>query len=53
LQPLDVCVFSPYKHQYQKELTCQFEKHEYEVSQKNFYEILMIARFASFTSMNI
>ncbi|RPA97056.1 CENP-B protein, partial [Choiromyces venosus 120613-1] len=49
LQPLDVCIFSPYKDQYQKELTRRFEGHEYGMSKESFYEILMIARRASFT----
>jgi len=53
LQPLDISIFSPYKHQYQKELTRSFEKHEYGVSKENFSEILMIARRASFTPSNI
>ncbi|RPA92449.1 hypothetical protein L873DRAFT_1566000, partial [Choiromyces venosus 120613-1] len=53
LQPLDVCIFSPYKHQYQKELTHHVERHEYGVSKENFYEILMITWRASFTLTNI
>jgi len=53
LQPLDVCIFSSYKHQYQKELTRRSERHEHGVSKENFYEILMIARRASFTRSNI
>jgi len=31
LQPLDISIFSPYKHQYQRELTRHFERHEYGV----------------------
>ncbi|RPA89435.1 DDE-domain-containing protein, partial [Choiromyces venosus 120613-1] len=53
LQPLDVSVFGPYKHQYQKELTQRFERHEYSISKVNFYEIIMIAGCASFTIANI
>ncbi|RPB03738.1 hypothetical protein L873DRAFT_1668632, partial [Choiromyces venosus 120613-1] len=53
LQPLDISIFSLYKHQYQKELTHWFENHEYGVSKENFYEILMVAHRASFTKANI
>ncbi|RPA98200.1 hypothetical protein L873DRAFT_1602326, partial [Choiromyces venosus 120613-1] len=53
LQSLDVSVFGPYKHQYQKELTRRFERHEYSISKGNFYKILMIAHHASFTIENI
>ncbi|RPA90162.1 hypothetical protein L873DRAFT_1821668, partial [Choiromyces venosus 120613-1] len=53
LQLLDVCIFSPYKHKYQKGLTCPFERYEYDVSKENFYEILMIAWRASFMPSNI
>jgi len=53
LQPLDVSIFGPYKHYYQKQLTYQFENHEYGVSKANFYEILMAARHDSFTASNI
>ncbi|RPA91699.1 hypothetical protein L873DRAFT_1611836, partial [Choiromyces venosus 120613-1] len=53
LQPLDVSVFGPYKHQYQKELTWRSERHEYSISIVNFYKILMIDHHASFTIANI
>jgi len=47
LQPLDVSIFSFYKHQYQRELTRRFERHEYGVLKQNFYEILRTACHAS------
>jgi len=40
LQILDISIFGGYKHQYQKELTCHFEKYEYGVSKENFYKFL-------------
>jgi len=36
LQLLDISISLPYKHCYQKELTCCFEKHEYGVPKENF-----------------
>jgi len=53
LQPLDVSVFRPYKHHYQKELTRRFERHEYGISKANFYEVLMTAHRAAFLVLNI
>ena len=53
LQPLDVSVFSPYKHAYRMELQQGFENHEVGVSKRNFYEIVSNARLKALTSENI
>ncbi|RPB04640.1 hypothetical protein L873DRAFT_1615576, partial [Choiromyces venosus 120613-1] len=53
LQSLDVSICGPYKHQYQRELNQQFERHEYRVSKNNFYEIFMAAMHTSFILTNI
>ncbi|PWW77623.1 DDE-domain-containing protein, partial [Tuber magnatum] len=53
LQPLDVAIFSPYKHFYQKGLTKRFENHDYGIGKDNFYEVLVAARRQAFTTKNI
>ncbi|PWW76347.1 DDE-domain-containing protein, partial [Tuber magnatum] len=53
LQPLDVAIFSPCKHFYQKELTKRFENHDYSIGKENFYEVLVAARRQAFTTKNI
>ncbi|RPA89363.1 DDE-domain-containing protein [Choiromyces venosus 120613-1] len=53
IQPLDVAIFGPYKHYYQRELTKQFENHDYGIGKDNFYEIPMAARRQAFTPKNI
>ncbi|RPA94370.1 DDE-domain-containing protein, partial [Choiromyces venosus 120613-1] len=40
LQPLDVSVFSTYKHAYCAELQEQFESHDHGIGKYNFYQII-------------
>jgi len=52
-EPLNVSIFSPYKHQYQRELTRRFERHDYGVLKQNFYQIRMTTHHASLIPTNI
>jgi hypothetical protein len=53
LQPLDVCIFSPYKRYYRRELELRFTNKEYGVGKHNFYQIISVARREAFTPENI
>ena len=53
LQPLDVSVFSLYKHAYRKVLPLRFENHEVGISKQNFYEIVSHAQAEALTEKNI
>ena len=53
LQPLDVSVFSSYKHHYRRILQQRMEDGDYGVSKANFYSILLNARERAFTRSNI
>ncbi|RPB02317.1 hypothetical protein L873DRAFT_1631412, partial [Choiromyces venosus 120613-1] len=53
LQPLDVSVFSAYKHAYRTELQERFESHDRGVGKHNFYQIISKVRPIALTPENI
>ena len=53
LQPLDVAVFSAYKHYYRKELRQRWARRVWGVGKDNFYQIISIAREKAFSEKNI
>lgn len=53
LQPLDVAVFSAYKHYYRKELRQRWARKVWGVGKDNFYQIINIARQKAFSEKNI
>ena len=53
LQPLDIAIFSSYKHFYRKEVRQRWARREWGIGKENFYEIVSIACRKSFTATNI
>ncbi|RPB00038.1 DDE-domain-containing protein, partial [Choiromyces venosus 120613-1] len=53
LQPLDVSVFSAYKHAYHTELQERFESHDCSVGKQNFYQIISKVQPIALTPKNI
>lgn len=53
LQPLDVAIFSSYKHFYREEVRRRWAQREWGIGKENFFEIVSIARQKSFTAANI